>query len=510
MKALLSVYDKTGIVDLAKHLHHLKYELISTGGTFDAIANAGIPVRQVSDVTGFPEMMDGRVKTLHPRVHAGILARRDMTGHMAELAAQNIDPLDVVVVNLYPFVQTVSRPGVTLQEAIENIDIGGPTLLRAAAKNYLSVVVLTDPTDYDKVAEKLALEVLGLNKLSMKERKELAAKAFRRVAAYDAAVSRYLTDGEGFPQELPVGLAKISDLRYGENPHQQGAFYSVGLEWGGIAGAKQLHGKELSFNNILDADAAWNAVAGFEDPAVSVIKHTNPCGLAVHENQVEAYTRAHAGDPVSAFGGIVGFNRPVTRQTAQAMSSVFYEVVVAPAYDGDALEVLQAKKNIRLLEVPPLVSIGRSLDVRRVSGGLLVQDPDSIAEDPSSWTVASERPPTKEELADLAFAWRVCKHIKSNAIVLAKDRGLLGMGAGQPNRVVSVRLALQAAAERAGGSALASDAFFPFPDSIETAAEGGVTAVVQPGGSIRDEEVIAAANRLNLAMVFTGVRHFRH
>ena len=510
MKALLSVYDKTGIVDLAKHLHHLEYELISTGGTYDAIANAGIPVQQVSNVTGFPEMIDGRVKTLHPRIHAGILARRDNAGHMAELTAQNIDPLDVVVVNLYPFVQTVSRPGVTLQEAIENIDIGGPTLLRAAAKNYLSVVVLTDPADYDKVAEKLALEVLGLNKLSMKERKELAAKAFRRVAAYDAAVSRYLTDGEGFPQELPVGLAKISDLRYGENPHQQGAFYSVGLEWGGIAGAKQLHGKDLSFNNILDADAAWNAVASFEDPAVSVIKHTNPCGLAVHEDQVEAYTRAHAGDPVSAFGGILGFNRPVTRQTAQAMSSVFYEVVVAPGYDGDALEALQAKKNIRLLEISPLVSVGRSLDVRRVSGGLLVQDPDSIAEDPASWTVASERLPTNEELADLAFAWRVCKHVKSNAIVLAKDRGLLGMGAGQPNRVVSVRLALQAAGERAGGSVLASDAFFPFPDGIETAAEGGVTAVVQPGGSIRDAEVIAAANRFNLAMVFTGVRHFRH
>ena len=510
MKALLSVYDKTGIVELATHLHHLKFELVSTGGTYDAIAKANIPVQQVSDLTGFPEMMDGRVKTLHPRVHAGLLARRDKPNHMAELKEQGIETIDIVVVNLYPFVQTVSNPDVTLQDAIENIDIGGPTLLRAASKNYLSVAVLTDPADYNRVAEKLAMEVLGLNKLSMKERKELAAKAFRHVATYDAAISRYLTDGEEFPQELPVGLTKISDLRYGENPHQKAAFYSVGLEWGGIAGAKQLHGKELSFNNILDADAAWQSVADFAEPAVSVIKHTNPCGLAVDDDQVEAYRRAHAGDPVSAFGGIVGFNRPVTREAAEAMKPVFYELVVAPGYTEEALEILQAKKNIRLLEVPPLTSAGNSLDYRRVSGGLLVQNADKIEEDPASWTVVTERQPTEEELANLAFAWRVCKHIKSNAIVLARDRALLGMGAGQPNRVISVRLALQAAGDKAVGSVLASDAFFPFPDGIEAAAAGGAIAVAQPGGSIRDDEVIAAANKLNIAMVFTGVRHFRH
>ena len=509
MKALISVYDKTGVAEFARLLHEAGVDLVSTGGTHRNLSqDEGLPVRQVSDLTGFPEILDGRVKTLHPRIHGGLLARRDTPEHMEELGRQEIETIDVVVVNLYPFVDTISKPNVSLDDALENIDIGGPTLLRAGAKNFPSVTVVVDPADYGWVAERLAD-----SGPSMEERRHLAYKAFHHVSQYDTAVAQYLYRGEdeGLPQELSLTYQKLSELRYGENPHQSGALYvpSTGGS-GGIAGARQLHGRELSFNNLLDAEAAWRTVTDFEGTAVVVIKHTNPCGLASHSDQAEAYRRAYSGDTVSAFGGIVGFNRTLTAAAAQEMSGVFYEVVVAPDYEPEALEILQKRRNTRVLAVPSVQDEGGAYDLRPLSGGLLVQTRDVIDEDPASWQTVTERAPTHEELGDLAFAWKAVKHIKSNAIVLAKDNTLLGMGAGQPNRVVSVHLALRIAGERARGSVLSSDAFFPFPDNIELAAEGGVTAISQPGGSIRDEEVIAEANKHNIAMVVTGVRHFKH
>ena len=512
MKALLSVFDKSGIEDLGQRLVDAGYELISTGGTHRSLSDAGIPVRQVSDVTGFSEILDGRVKTLHPFIHGGLLARRDSPAQMDELSRHGIDTIDMVVVNLYPFVETVSKPDVTLADALENIDIGGPTMLRAAAKNFPAVAVIVDPADYGWVCDALAGD--GLD---MQQRRRLAAKAFQHVAVYDAAVAEYLAADpaaeEQMPEQVTIGLARVSSLRYGENPHQRGALYvpaSGGS--GGLARAQQLHGRELSFNNLMDADAAWRTVSDYDGPAVCVIKHANPCGLASRDNLAEAYQLAYEGDPVSAFGGIVGFNRTVTAEAAEAMEPVFYEVVVAPGYDGDALEILQRKRNLRILSVAPAASApgAPDYDVRPLSGGILVQTPDTIAEDPAAWTTATERAPTDAELADLAFAWKAVKHIKSNAIAFVKDRTLVGMGAGQPNRVVSVHLSERAAGDKAAGCVLASDAFFPFPDNIELAAEAGITAIVQPGGSIRDDEVIAAANQAGIAMVFTGVRHFRH
>lgn len=512
MKALLSVFDKTGIEEFGKRLTVAGFELISTGGTHRSLSDAGVVVRQVSDVTGSPEILQGRVKTLHPVIHGGLLARRDSADHMAELDRHGIGAIDVVVVNLYPFVETVSKPGVTLDDALENIDIGGPTMLRAAAKNFPSVAVVVDPADYDWVADALTGEGL-----TQEQRRGLATKAFQHVAVYDAAVSEYLaadpTAEEEMPQQVTIGLTRVSSLRYGENPHQRGALYvpaSGGA--GGLARAKQLHGRELSFNNLMDADAAWRTVSDYGEPAACVIKHANPCGLASRDDLAEAYQLAYEGDPVSAFGGIVGFNRTVTAEAAEAMGPVFYEVVVAPGYDADALEILQRKRNLRILSVDATVPSGGSTDydVRPLSGGMLVQAPDAIEEDPEAWNVATEREPTATELADLAFAWKAVKHIKSNAIAFVKDRTLVGMGAGQPNRVVSVHLSQRAAGEKAAGCVLASDAFFPFPDNIELAAEAGITAIVQPGGSIRDDEVIAAANEAGIAMVFTGVRHFRH
>ena len=512
MKALLSVFDKTGIEDLGKRLVDAGYELISTGGTHRSLSDAGIAVRQVSDVTAFSEILDGRVKTLHPIIHGGLLARRDLPAHMDELSRHGIDTIDVVVVNLYPFVETVSKPDATLDDALENIDVGGPTMLRAAAKNFPSVAVVVDPSDYEWVADALTGDGLDLP-----QRRSLATKAFQHVAVYDAAVAEYLAADpaaeEEMPEQVTIGLTRVSSLRYGENPHQRGALYvpaSGGS--GGLARARQLHGRELSFNNLMDADAAWRTVSDYDEPAVCVIKHANPCGLASRNDLAEAYQLAYAGDPVSAFGGIVGFNRAVTAEAAEAMGPVFYEVVVAPGYDGDVLEILQRKRNLRILSVDPAVPSGGATDydVRPLSGGMLVQTPDAIAENPNEWTTATERAPSASELADLAFAWKAVKHIKSNAIAFVKDRTLVGMGAGQPNRVVSVHLSQRAAGEKAAGCVLASDAFFPFPDNIELAAEAGITAIVQPGGSIRDDEVIAAANRAGIAMVFTGVRHFRH
>ena len=509
MKALLSVYDKTGIVEFSQKVSAAGYELISTGGTHRALSEeGGLNVSQVADVTGSPEILDGRVKTLHPTIYAGLLARRDSPDHMGELKDLNIDTIDLVVVNLYPFVETISKADVTLADALENIDIGGPTMLRAASKNFPSVAVVVDPADYGWVGEKLAN-----GGLTVEDRRGLAGKAFHHVSTYDSAVTGYLlgndSGGVGLPESLTISLTKISGLRYGENPHQSGALYSESSTPVGMAGARQLHGRELSYNNLMDADAAWRTASDFLDATVSVVKHANSCGLASRDDIAEAYLKAYEGDTVSAFGGIVAFNRTVTAAAAEAMEPVFYEVVIAPDYEPAALEILQKKRNLRILAIDKQPETP-AYDLRPITGGILVQTADAITEDPTSWTVATQRQPTKNEMKDLAFAWKAAKHIKSNAIVFAKDLALVGMGAGQPNRVVSVHLSQRASGDNAKGSVLASDAFFPFADNIELAAEAGITAIVQPGGSIRDDEVIAAADKAGLAMVFTGVRHFRH
>ena len=514
MRAILSVSDKTGLVDFAHGLEGLGFELFSTGGTKKALVEAGVSVRSVSDLTGFPEILDGRVKTLHPAVHGGILAKRKLPAHVAELEKNRMGFIDLIAVNLYPFRETVARQGVTLDEALENIDIGGPTMIRAAAKNFPDVLVVVDPADYGSL-----LEQLRAGEVELGERKKLAQKAFQHVAAYDTAIAQYLRRGEdGFADEVTIALKKRYDLRYGENPHQKAAFYVEEVP-GGLAGsissAKQLWGKELSFNNILDSDAAWNAASDFEAPTVSVIKHTNPCGLASHQNLAEAYSRAFSGDTVSAFGGIVALNRPVDLAVAQEISKTFYEVIIAPDYEEEALELLKQKRDVRILVMGSQQGgLGKesspALDFRRVGGGLLVQTSDNLPDSGLSLRTVTEREPTDEELKDLLFAWKAAKHVKSNAIVFVKDSMILGMGAGQPNRVTSVKIALEKAGERSQGSVVGSDAFFPFPDGVELAAKGGATAIIQPGGSIRDEEVIATANKYKVAMVFTGVRHFRH
>ena len=519
MRALLAPYDKTGLIEFAKGLTVLGWELIATGNTERILREAGLPVISVAEVIGFPEIMDGRVKTLHPAVHGGLLARRDKPDHMAELAAHNITPIDLVVNNLYPFEATVNRDGATLEDAIENIDIGGPAMLRAAAKNYDSVVVLCDPADYE-----LTLEALSTGDVTQERRRSLAAKAFQHVALYDTLVARYLRgDNEGLvtmPDELTIGLRKRDDLelRYGENPHQMGALYlEAGRREKGISGFEQLHGITMSFNNVLDADAAWRAAIDFEDPTICIVKHLNPCGLASHEDLTVAYERALSGDPNSAFGGIVACNRPIDGTLAQAMRNsispssgqrMLYEIIIAPDYSEEALEALRRWRNVRILKVPAADAF--PYDLRRVSGGFLMQEPDRKPDIGLELKVASKREPTDEELADLRFAWRACKHIKSNAIVLAKDRTLVGMGAGQPNRVTSVKLAVERAGERARGSVLASDAFFPFFDGMAVAAAAGVAAAAEPGGSVRDEEVLAIADAAGMAVVFTGERHFRH
>ena len=507
MKALISVYDKTGVIEFARSLQKVGMDLVSTGGTYQALKDAGLKVQQVSDLTGFPEILGGRVKTLHPVVYGGILARRDQDDHIEQLSSLNMDRIDLVAVNLYPFAATIARPDVTLEDALENIDIGGPTMLRAAAKNFPFVSVVVDPSDYSWVAEGL---IAG--DLDLEHRRKLAQKAFQHVAYYDTMISRYLEgSGDKFGEYITLGYEKLYDLRYGENPHQEAAFYKEAMPSIGVAGSTQLHGKELSYNNILDADAAWRAVSDFSEPAVAVIKHTNACGLAVHEDQAQAYQMAFDGDPISAFGGIVAFNREVTVETAQAMRQIFYEIVLAPAFNSDALEILKKKKDLRILELGNGNGVDTGdLEVRQVLGGLLAQTPDKLDEEPENWQVVTEHKPTEQQWSDLVFAWKAVKHIKSNDIVVVKGKKLLGMGAGQPNRITSVNLALKAAGKEAHGSILASDAFFPFADGVEAAAEGGIGVLVQPGGSIRDSEVIDAANRLGVAMVFTGVRHFRH
>lgn len=547
MRAIISVYDKTGVVAFAQGLSALNVEIYSTGKTAQALAEASLPVHSISEITGFPEILDGRVKTLHPAVHGGILARRDRDTQMAELEEHHITPIDLVVCNLYPFSEAVAQPDVTLEAALEEIDIGGVTLLRAAAKNFPSVTVVVRPEDYDIVLE----EIQTQGSASVETRRKLAAIAFQHTALYDTAIAEYLrrgTSDELFPEKLTLGLRRLMRLKYGENPHQQAALYA----WGGtpaglderlgasadgaasidagnataahpippsVAGARQLQGKELGFNNLLDLDAALNAVASFKPPTAVVVKHTNPCGLACGDSLVESYRRAHSGDPISAYGGILGFNREVDEETARELSQIFYEAIIAPGYSPEALAVLAAKKNLRLLATdtpigPQFVKTDThdpyQLDVRRVSGGLLVQSADMISESDIPRKVVSEREPTLEEVTDLLFAWKVVQQVKSNAIVLAHKLMVVGVGAGQMNRVYSVRIAVDRAGDRARGSVLASDAFFPFADGVEMAAKAGVTAIIQPGGSIRDGEVIKAANKSGIAMIFTGQRHFRH
>ena len=509
MRAIVSVSNKSGLVDFVRKLKDLDVEIYSTGGTKKAIEVEGIKVHSISELTGFPEILDGRVKTLHPVVHGGILARRDLPQHMEELAKNKIQTIDMVVVNLYPFVQTVTKANVSLEEALENIDIGGPTMIRASAKNFPSVLVVVDPEDYDIVIEKLRK-----GKVDHKERKRLAQKAFQHVAMYDTAIAEYLRDEETFPQDMTIAMKKLYDLRYGENPHQKAALYteqSIKQRPVGMTSVKLLHGPELSFNNFLDLEAAWSTACDFTDPTIAIIKHNNACGLCSNKDLIEAYKRALDGDPVSAFGGIVACNRPIDTALATEIDKTHYDCIIAPSYSDEALDMFKRKKSLRLLSLPVLPQ-GRTgrIDLRPISGGFLVQEEDFYTEEEFKPKTVSKRQPTKAEMRDLLFAWRAVKHIKSNGIVLAKDCTLLGMGTGQPNRVVSVELSLKRAGDAAKGSVLASDAMIPFPDTVEVAAKGGATAVIQTGGSVRDKEVIATADKYNMAMVLTGIRHFKH
>jgi phosphoribosylaminoimidazolecarboxamide formyltransferase/IMP cyclohydrolase len=504
-RALLSVSNKEGLVEFAQGLAELGVELIATGGTARTLAEAGLAVRPIEDVTGFPEILDGRVKTLHPAVHGGILARREQA-HLAELEAQGITPIDLVAVNLYPFAETVAKPGTTLAEAVEQIDIGGVALLRAAAKNFAHVAVLSDPADYATILAELREQ----GDLSVATRQHLALKAFRHTASYDAAISRYLTSHFGeatFPGTLHLNLTKLADLRYGENPHQQAALYGLGATASPLGG-NLLQGKALSYNNILDLDAAWRIASDFAAPTLAIIKHGNPCGVASDANLADAFRAALASDPVSAFGSVIAANRPFNGEVALALGNLFVEAIAAPAFTSEAREVLAERPNCRLLEMSDAEEL--AWEMRGVRGGLLVQEEDTVVEDEADWKVVTERSPTTEELEALRFAWKVVKHVKSNAIVLGRGTATVGVGAGQMSRVDAVRLAIAKAGQRTQGAALASDAFFPFPDGVEEAARAGVTAIVQPGGSRGDAAVIEAADAHGLAMLFTGVRHFRH
>ena len=511
-RALLSVTDKQGVVEFGRQLADLGVDLISTGGTARVLRESGLDVRDVSDVTGFPEMLDGRVKTLHPRVAGGILAVRSNAKHMQALQSHEIGTIDMVVVNLYAFEATAAKEGATFDELIENIDIGGPSLIRAAAKNFRDVAVVTDPSDYEAIAAELA----AAGSLAEDTHWKLAQKAFQATASYDRAIAGTLAALQS--GQAPAGIAKdltppILDLivprkqvlRYGENPHQQAALYSDGHS--GVGGARQLHGKELSYNNLVDLDASWQLACEFDQPAVAIIKHTNPCGCAQADSLAEAYRKALACDPVSAFGSVIAASRAVDRETAEEMSKLFVEAIAAPGFDQDALELLQAKKNIRLLEIG---SPAPGTIVKSISGGFLIQSEDRPETSPDRFEAVSQRPPSDAEAQALRFAWRVAKHVKSNAILYARDGQAVGVGAGQMSRVDAARLGAMKAALPLEGCVVASDAFFPFADGVEEIAKHGATAVIQPGGSRRDAEVIEAADRLGLAMVFTGVRHFRH
>jgi phosphoribosylaminoimidazolecarboxamide formyltransferase/IMP cyclohydrolase len=516
-RALLSVSDKTGLVEFARGLADAGVALLSTGGTAKALAAAGLDVTEIDAYTGFPEMLDGRVKTLHPKVHAGILARRDSGEHAATLAAHGIPPIDLVVVNLYPFRETIARAGCTLAEAIENIDIGGPTLVRAAAKNYAGVGVVVDPDDYDALLHELKSNA---GSLTAATRFRLAQKAFSHTAAYDGAISNYLTarDETGtarpFPDRFNWQGAKLQDLRYGENPHQRAAFYRDETPAGGtIAAARQLQGKELSYNNIADSDAAWECVKTFSQTACVIVKHANPCGAAVAATPLEAYRKALATDPTSAFGGIIAFNREVDAETADAVGAQFVEVLIAPSYTAEALERNAKKANVRVLKLALPMVPQRAWDSKRVGGGMLIQTPDVDNLAVGELKAVTKKRPTAAQLNDLLFAWRVAWFVKSNAIVYCAGGATLGIGAGQMSRVDSTRIAAVKAANAGlslAGSVVASDAFFPFRDGLDVVADNGAIAVIQPGGSVRDAEVIAAADERGIAMVFTGIRHFRH
>jgi len=507
-RALISVTDKTGVVDLAAGLRDLGVEIISTGGTARAIQEGGVAVRDVSDVTGFPEMLDGRLKTIHPRVAGGVLAIRKNAEHMKSLAEHQIPNIDMVVVNLYAFEKVAAKKDVSMAELIENIDIGGPTMIRAAAKNYQDVAVIVSPDDYPTILQEMH-ECKG--ELSEPTLWRLAQKAFALTAAYDRAIttrlSRIGADDEGaLPGVLDIRAPRALDLRYGENPHQPAALYSN--RRGGIAGAEQLQGKELSYNNLVDLDAAWQLIQEFDQPASAIIKHTNPCGCADGATLAESYRSAFEADPVSAYGGVLAFNRKLDEETAREVAKTFIEAIAAPDYDPEARSVLGAKKNLRLLKVDPAPA--EEPVVKSISGGYLVQTADSHRLERAQCQVKTERPPTEDEWRALEFGWKVCKHVKSNAIVYARAGQSVSVGAGQMSRVDSVKVAAMKAVLPLKGTVMASDAFFPFPDGIEEAAKHGITAVIQPGGSVRDDEVVAAANRLGLAMVFTGIRHFRH
>ncbi len=510
--ALVSVSDKSGLAEFARGLARYKVKILSTGGTAKLLAEQGLAVTEVADYTGFPEMLDGRVKTLHPRLYAGILARRDSPAHLAAIKAAGIEPIDLVVVNLYPFAQTVAKPNCTLAEAIENIDIGGPSMLRAAAKNYAGVAVVTDPSDYSKVLAEMG-ERSGA--LSESTRFALAQKAFAYSAAYEAAIGNYLTgvgsDGElaPFPGRLTLQFEKVQDLRYGENPHQAAAFYRDGNPApGGIAGYTQIQGKELSYNNIADADAAWECVKTFDEPACVIVKHANPCGAAIGASSLEAYEHAFATDPAAAFGGIIAFNRKLDAAIAEAVCKQFVEVVIAPDFDAEARQLFAAKANVRVMSAS-LARAAQTYDFKRVGGGVLMQTPDARNVQASDLRTVTRLKPTQAQIADLLFAWRVAKFVKSNAIVFCASGRTLGIGAGQMSRVDAARVATLKA-QNLKGSVVASDAFFPFRDGVDVVAQAGAKAVIQPGGSVRDDEVIAAADELGIAMVFTGVRHFRH
>jgi phosphoribosylaminoimidazolecarboxamide formyltransferase/IMP cyclohydrolase len=520
-RALLSVSQKDGIVEFAKALHALGVQLLSTGGTAALLQAAGLPVVAVSDYTGFPEILDGRVKTLHPRIHGGILAKRENPAHQSALATHGIEPIDLVIVNLYPFGEVIARPQVSREEALEQIDIGGPTLVRAAAKNFPSVAVVVDPTDYAPVLN----DIRATGAVSAERRWQLAQKAFAHTAHYDALIAAYLSqeqapwqldgrlDGAAFPETLTFTFNKVQELRYGENPHQAAALYRDRLDHGlSLAQAQQLQGKALSYTNLLDVNAALGLVLEFPDtPACCIIKHTNPCGVGLGSTLAEAFQQALACDPVSAYGGIIGVNRPLDGAMVRAMRGLLVEAIIAPGYAGDALPGLQRRENLRLLALPALGTLSlSSFEIRSIAGGLLLQARDTQGWDPTKLQVVSKRQPTADEWASLAFAWRVAKHVKSNAIVLARAGQTVGIGAGQMSRVDSVRLAAMKASLPTDGSVLASDAFFPFRDGVDEAAKVGVIAIAHPGGSIRDGEVAQAADDHGLAMVLTGIRHFKH
>jgi phosphoribosylaminoimidazolecarboxamide formyltransferase / IMP cyclohydrolase len=517
-RAILSVTDKTGLVEFARSLAAMGVELVSTGGTAKLLRDSGIAVKDISELTGFPEMLDGRVKTLHPKVHGGILHVRGKQEHRAAVKAHGIQPIDMVVVNLYAFEKTAAKAGAEFEDVIENIDIGGPSMVRSAAKNFQDVAIITSPGDYQAIAKEM--ESSG-GSLSLKTKWQLAQKAFATTAAYDSAIASTLeqigapeSDGgkfefggsDSFPETLRLTFRKAFDLRYGENPHQKAALYSDG-SGKGVANGKQLQGKELSYNNIVDLQAAWDLAQEFEDPVCAIIKHTNPCGTAVAGTLVEAYKRALECDPVSAFGGVIGVNRPIHRDTAAEMAKLFVEAIAAPGFDAAAREIFAAKKNLRLVEVVPME---QKWVLKNVSGGVLLQDNDMRPLTEADLKIVSERKPTEQEMRDLLFAWKVCKHVKSNAILYARNGQSTGVGAGQMSRVDSAKIGAMKSVLGIQGSVAASDAFFPFPDGVEEIARAGATAIIQPGGSVRDQEVIDAANRLGLAMVMTGVRHFRH